>query len=92
MNLDELRMQINKLDEDMKRSFLERMKIAKAVAEYKLKNGLPILDEERENAMIEKNSAQIDDEMLRKYYIEFLKNNIAISKQYQAQIFEENND
>lgn len=92
MKLDELRMRINKLDEDMKKAFLERMQIAKEIAEYKQKNGLPILDEERERMMIEANSVGIEDESLKRYYVEFLKNNITISKQYQAQLSERNKD
>jgi chorismate mutase len=68
------------------------MQVAKEIAEYKQKNGLPILDEERERMMIEANSASIEDESLKRYYVEFLKNNITISKQYQAQLSEQNKD
>ncbi len=56
------------------------------VFEYKKEFGLPILDSKREDAVIEKNSALIDDEIIKGYYIEYIKNLMAVSRAYQYRL------
>ena len=46
--MDELRGQIEKIDEQMIDLFEERMGISAKVASYKKEHGIPVLDEERE--------------------------------------------
>ena len=48
MDLNELRGQIDSIDEQLVKLFSERMKISGRIAEYKTENGLPIYDEKRE--------------------------------------------
>ena len=48
MNLDELRVTIDKTDDEIIRLFEERMEVAKQIGDYKKDNNLPILDAERE--------------------------------------------
>ncbi|MBR3996401.1 MAG: chorismate mutase [Clostridia bacterium] len=84
--LENARERINKIDEEMAKLFVARMEAAKDVAEYKKENGMPIEDANRESVVIEKNSALIEDETLRSFYVEFLKSNIKISKDYQRQV------
>lgn len=81
--LDEAREIINKVDSQMAELFTQRMRAAELVFEYKKEHGLPILDSDRENAVIEKNSALITDDILKEYYISFLKNVMSISRAYQ---------
>ena len=45
--------------------------------------GMPILDEDRERAVIEKNSALIKDDLLKNYYIDYIKNVMSVSRAYQ---------
>lgn len=84
--LQNARDRINSIDKELARLFAERMRAVKQVAEYKAERGLPILDTAREAAVIEKNSTLVEDEAIRSYYINFLKYNIELSKQYQHRL------
>lgn len=84
--LKNARERINEIDEKMARLFVERMNAAKDVAAYKKENGMPIFDASREARIIEKNTAYIEDENLRSFYVEFLKYNMQLSKEYQRQL------
>ena len=81
--LEEARKIINKVDAQMAELFVERMRAAELVYAYKKEYGLPILDAKREAAVIEKNASAIEDEVLRGYYIDFLKDVMAVSRAYQ---------
>ena len=81
--LDEARKIINDVDSQMAELFVKRMRAAELVYEHKKEYGLPILDTNRENAVIEKNSALVEDEILKGYYIDFIKNMMATSRAYQ---------
>lgn len=81
--LEEAREIINEVDSKMAELFIKRMGAAEMVSEYKKEYGLPILDSSRENAVIEKNAALISDQTLKEYYIEYIKNMMAISRAYQ---------
>ena len=85
-SLEEARKEINRIDEEMAKLFEGRMECAKVIAEYKKERGLPILDEQREKEIIKKNSKLIEDEVIKEYYISFLKNNMATSRSYQARL------
>lgn len=79
---------INKVDKEMARLFEMRMDAAKTVAQYKKKNGLPIDDFGREKEMISFNANYIENEEYRSYYVNFLKNNIKLSKDLQHRLLE----
>ena len=81
--LEEARKIINKVDSQMAELFVERMRAAEMVFEYKKEFGLPILDPQREEAVVEKNSAMIDDDVIKGYYIEYIKNLMSVSRAYQ---------
>ncbi len=81
--LEQARKIINEVDSKMAELFVERMKAAEMVFEYKKEFGLPILDQRREDAVIEKNAAKISDEKIKGYYIDFIKNVMAVSRAYQ---------
>ncbi len=81
--LDEAREIINRVDSQMAELFTERMRAAEMVFEYKKEFGLPISDPKREETIIEKNSALIDDDIVKGYYIEYIKNLMGISRAYQ---------
>lgn len=84
--LEEARKIINEVDSQMAELFLKRMKAAEMVCEYKMENGLPILDQKREDAVIERNSALINDDVLKGYYIDYLKHLMSVSRAYQYRI------
>ena len=81
--LDKARKIINEVDSQMAELFVKRMRAAEMVYEHKKEFGLPILDQARENAVIEKNIGLIEDDVLKGYYIDFLKNTMSISRAYQ---------
>ena len=84
MELENLRLTIDRIDEKMKLLFLERLEVARKIKEYKKKNNLPILDENREKKMFEIKKKEFESKLeLYKYYEKFLKNLIEISKAYQ---------
>lgn len=53
MDLLDLRKQIDKIDEQLIPLLLQRMEISKKVAEYKVKRGLPVLNEQREREILD---------------------------------------
>ena len=48
MDLKDYREQLDKLDDEMVRLFTQRMELCAKIADYKKKNGLPVLDVRRE--------------------------------------------
>ena len=81
--LEDARKIINEVDSQMAALFVKRMRAAELVYEHKKEFGLPILDQNREDAVIEKNSALIEDEVLKGYYIDYLKHLMSVSRAYQ---------
>lgn len=82
-SLDEARQIISSADAKMAELFTERMKAAEMVFAYKKEYGLPILDQKREEELIERNSSFIENSVIREYYVDFLKNLMDLSKKYQ---------
>lgn len=81
------RAKINEIDKAMAKLFCERMEAVKEIADFKAENSLPIIDTARENEIIENNSALVFDASLKAHYINFIKNNMAISRSYQAELY-----
>lgn len=81
--LEEARKIINEVDAQMAELFVKRMRAAEMVFDYKKEFGLPILDEKREAAVIEKNTALVEDDVLKEYYNAFIKKLMSISRAYQ---------
>lgn len=84
--LENARLTINEVDSEMAKLFEKRMEAVKQVANFKKERGLPVLDETREAELIKKNSSLVKDEVLKEYYVSFLKNNMAVSRKYQQRI------
>ena len=81
--LEKAREIINEVDTQMAELFVKRMRAAELVYEHKKEYGLPILDQKREDQVIASNSARIEDDVLKGYYIDYLKNLMSISRAYQ---------
>ena len=81
--LQQARQEIDSIDKEMAQLFVRRMRAVEQVSEYKREHGLPVSDAAREEAVITKNSAHVDDEALLPYYVKFLKNTIQLSCHYQ---------
>ena len=86
--LQEARKIINEVDDEMARLFVRRMRAVEQVAAYKQAHGLPILDEAREEAIIRHGACRVEDDVLRAYYVNFIKHNMALSRGYQHRLME----
>ncbi len=84
--LEEARKIIDETDARMAELFVRRMQAAELVYAHKKEFGLPILDAKREAAVIEKNAARIEDEVLKGYYIQYLKHLMSLSRAYQYRL------
>ena len=85
MNLEILRKQIDKADEQIVKLFCGRMDICAKIAEYKRENGLPVYDPEREReklvAAAENTPGALTDYITRLYKLIF-----ELSRDYQNKI------
>lgn len=86
MEINQLRNKIDSLDKEIVRLLAERMGVSALVAEYKIKNSMPVLDKAREEALLEKIAALSGDmsEYTVNIYLEILKQ----SKAYQEKLME----
>ncbi|MBG9984141.1 chorismate mutase [Aerococcaceae bacterium DSM 111022] len=63
-HIDELRQEINQIDEQLVALIEARMEVAQDIAAYKQANDLPVFDEVREQEVIEKNVALLKNQTL----------------------------
>ena len=82
MDLMKLREQINEIDAQMLDLFLRRMQVSSNVAEYKRKNGLPVLDAARERELLA-NIARQAGEDLDEYAVVLYSTILSLSRSYQ---------
>ncbi len=87
-DLETARLKINEIDKQMADLFVKRMEAVKSVALYKQEKGIRVTDLAREAEVIRKNSALVENESLKPYFVDFLQNNMDISKAYQHRILE----
>ncbi len=87
--LEESRIKIDQIDEQITKLFEERMHAVEGVIEYKKQNNMPIFDASRESAIIQKNLNRLNDAKLEKYFVDFYQHMMDVSKNYQKAILEE---
>ncbi len=86
--LESARKEIIEIDKKMAELFVQRMRASEKVAEHKKQHGLPVFDPPRESEVLRKGAERVADETLREYYVNFIKNNMELSKAYQYRILE----
>lgn len=91
-DLNEIRQEINKIDFSMKELFIQRMNLVKDVIKYKIDNNIDILDSSREEEVISLNSKELIDSEFYSYYIQYLKDVMNISKEYQSNFLKNRKD
>jgi chorismate mutase/prephenate dehydratase len=85
MSIDELRKEINGVDEQLLSLFERRMEIAGKIGRYKKENALPIYDAERERAVLRRMYEKAKPETAE--YVEPLFLSLMeMSRDYQAKI------
>lgn len=84
--LEVARKEISRIDSEMAELFEKRMKECEAIATYKKEHGLSVRDSVRETEIINNNRSLIKDAEIESYYVQFLKNTIDVSCEYQSKI------
>lgn len=87
--LDELRREIDAVDADIVRAFEKRISIARQVAEYKIEKGLPVLDRQREAAVLKKREEMLQDAALRSDIGRVFELLMSISRAHQRKLVRE---
>lgn len=84
--LEEARIEINEIDDQIVKLFERRMCAVKKVVTYKMEKQLPIFDEQREKANIERNVAKLTNKDLETYFLDFYQHMMDVSKNFQKDI------
>ena len=85
-NLEEIRKEIDAVDAQMADLFARRMEQVRRVTAYKQAHGLGISDPAREDAVIRRGASRIADRDIREYYVNFEKQVISLSRDYQKRL------
>ena len=84
MDLQDYRKQIDEIDDQLTKLFLQRMEVASGIAQYKKEQGKPILDAGRERAKLNEICAKVPPEM-RNYTSVLYSSLFELSRSYQSQ-------
>lgn len=84
--LENLRERIDTIDKELIALFEERMNVVNDIAEYKIKNNLPILNQNREDIVISKVKSTVKNKDYTDSAIDFIKDIMEISKKFQQKI------
>ena len=82
---------IDSIDNQIIELYVKRMEIVKEITKLKIDNNLPVLDQNREKIMLEKNLEKIKDDEFKKYYKDVLEGFLKASKEMQKDIIGKNN-
>lgn len=82
-DISKLRDEINAIDDEICRLFCQRMLLSSKIADYKKEKNLPVLDSSREQAILDRISAQCESE-LSGYSERLFKTLFSISRDYQT--------
>lgn len=80
MELKDLRNEIDKIDQELVCLIEKRMEIVKKIGKYKKEKNLPILDQNREEEVINKNIAYLKNSTNIKSYKEIITKIMEVSK------------
>ena len=81
-DLDNLRKEIDEIDEQIKKLFVKRMAVVKSINDVKKTLGISVIDLKREREILSKIN-DIEDENIKNLYLELLKRILDLSKKYQ---------
>ena len=84
--LENLRERIDTIDKELIALFEERMNVVNDIAEYKIKNNLPILNQNREDIVISKVKSTVKNKDYTDSAIDFIKDIMEISKKFQQDL------
>lgn len=91
MDISDARKMIDEIDGEMAELFEKRMNLSAEIAQYKIKNNLPVFDGKREEEII-KNLCSKTDKSFEKYLTGFYEEIFRISRSYQNKIINKTED
>ena len=62
MDLQDIRIEINQIDDEMRQLFEKRMILVAKVAEYKMAHNMEVFDEKREKEVIDNNTNKLKND------------------------------
>ena len=80
MELKDLRNKIDQIDQELVTLIEQRLEVVKQIGDYKKKHNLPILDQNREQEVLDKNSKYLSNESNKEAYLEIMKKIMDVSK------------
>ena len=86
-NLNDYRISIDKIDEEIQELFIKRMEIAGKIAEYKHTNNISITNNNREEEIFNK-IINNKNKIISNYYLDVQKCIIKKSKEYQKSLID----
>ncbi len=84
--LELARNEIDIVDKEMAQLFCKRMDAVKLVVEHKIQNNIPVLDSSREEAVVKKNVANLNNVEYAEFYEKFIRHNMELSRALQHKI------
>lgn len=87
--MNDLRAEIDRIDDEMLTLFLKRMKIVEKIALEKKKQGLDVLNQDREKEVLTRLLSKIENKEIAGLYPKFITNVMDISKLYQSYLIKE---
>lgn len=86
MNLEELRQEINQIDDELVVLLEKRMVCVGQIVKYKEQEGLPVLDQGREREVLEKVGSLVMDEQYRSTIQAQFQDMMKHSRTYQEEV------
>ena len=87
--LENLREKIDSIDKEMIALFEKRMDIVADIAAYKIKNNLPVLNQNREDIVVSKVKSTVKNKDYADSAADLIKNIMEISKKFQQKLISE---
>ena len=87
--LDTLRQEIDQIDRQLTGLFLRRMEVTQKVGEYKLRQGIPVLDTQREQQVLAAKAAMAPDEASKMDVVQLYECIMGISRRQQRKLVRE---
>lgn len=84
MTMEQLRLEMDSINKEMLNLFLKRMEVSRQIGVVKALEGKAVHDRKREEEILEYAAANSPVEM-QNYSIEFFRNLMALSRQYQEE-------
>ena len=88
-DLSQLRQEIDTIDRQLVALFEQRMAVTRQVGEYKLSQGLPVLDRSREEQVLAGKVALLQDKSLTADVTDLFEAIMAISRRQQQKLLDE---